>query len=262
MGPPPALVPLTPPLVNLSSLIDDAKCYELVRQHRWPDGVRCPHCESAAVAAREPREPRGAAPGAPHRPHLVDLQHRLRGRRRPGPPPLGHDPAPLRRWRPPGAAVPGPPRPPPRPGRPRLAAGRRPGPRRRAALRPHGLLGLRAGPLAHATVFPPACVMVTGLALSAFLLGERPGRSQLAGCALLSLGLLALAYDGLAGGGRLTWLGDLLFALAGCSWGVFTFLLRRWRVAPVRAVAAVTIPSALAIVPAWLLITGGVPPPV
>ena len=37
-------------LVNLSSLIDDAKCYALVRQHRWPDGVRCPHCESAAVA--------------------------------------------------------------------------------------------------------------------------------------------------------------------------------------------------------------------
>ena len=65
-----------------------------------------------------------------------------------------------------------------------------------------------------------------------------------------------------AAGGRLTWLGDLLFALAGCSWGVFTFLLRRWRVAPLRAVAAVTIPSALAIVPAWLLITGGVLPPV
>ena len=39
-----------PPLVNLASLIDDAKCYELVRHHRWPDGVRCPHCESAAVA--------------------------------------------------------------------------------------------------------------------------------------------------------------------------------------------------------------------
>jgi transposase-like protein len=39
-----------PPLVNLSSLIDDAKCYELVRQHRWSDGVRCPHGESAAAA--------------------------------------------------------------------------------------------------------------------------------------------------------------------------------------------------------------------
>jgi transposase-like protein len=39
-----------PPLVNLSSLIDDARCYEPVRQHRWPAGVRCPRCESASVA--------------------------------------------------------------------------------------------------------------------------------------------------------------------------------------------------------------------
>src|SRR5215213_11911514 len=39
-----------PPLVNLSSLIDDAKGFELVRQHRWPDGVRCPRCASDAVA--------------------------------------------------------------------------------------------------------------------------------------------------------------------------------------------------------------------
>lgn len=39
-----------PPLLNLSSLIDDATCYELVRQHRWPEGVRCPACDSAAVA--------------------------------------------------------------------------------------------------------------------------------------------------------------------------------------------------------------------
>src|SRR6476659_3851614 len=36
-------------LVNLSSLIDDAKCYALVRQQRWPDGVRCPGCGSARV---------------------------------------------------------------------------------------------------------------------------------------------------------------------------------------------------------------------
>ena len=39
-----------PTLVNLSSLIDDAKCFELVRQHRWPEGVRCPHCGEARVA--------------------------------------------------------------------------------------------------------------------------------------------------------------------------------------------------------------------
>src|SRR3954464_761554 len=39
-----------PTLVNLPSLIDDAKCFELVRQHRWPEGVRCPSCGSASVA--------------------------------------------------------------------------------------------------------------------------------------------------------------------------------------------------------------------
>jgi transposase-like protein len=38
-----------PDLVNLSALIDDAQCFALVRQHRWPEGVRCPDCDSAAV---------------------------------------------------------------------------------------------------------------------------------------------------------------------------------------------------------------------
>src|SRR3954463_2879170 len=36
-------------LVNLSALLDDAKCFALVRQHRWPEGVRCPGCGSDAV---------------------------------------------------------------------------------------------------------------------------------------------------------------------------------------------------------------------
>src|SRR3954452_5322651 len=36
-------------LVNLSGLLDDAKCFALVREHRWPDGVRCPGCGSDAV---------------------------------------------------------------------------------------------------------------------------------------------------------------------------------------------------------------------
>jgi transposase-like protein len=40
----------SPTLVNLSSLIDDAKGDELVRQHRWPDGIRCPRCGDTKVA--------------------------------------------------------------------------------------------------------------------------------------------------------------------------------------------------------------------
>ena len=36
-------------LITLTSLIDDAKCFALVRQHRWPEGVRCPGCGGDAV---------------------------------------------------------------------------------------------------------------------------------------------------------------------------------------------------------------------
>jgi transposase-like protein len=38
-----------PDLINLSGLLDDAKCFALVRQQRWPEGVRCPGCGDGAV---------------------------------------------------------------------------------------------------------------------------------------------------------------------------------------------------------------------
>src|SRR5829696_4931179 len=42
-------------LVNLSGLLDDAKCFALVRQHRWPDGVRCPGCDGTQRARQRYR---------------------------------------------------------------------------------------------------------------------------------------------------------------------------------------------------------------
>jgi transposase-like protein len=36
-------------VVNLCGLLDDAKCFALVRQHRWPTGARCPGCDSDAI---------------------------------------------------------------------------------------------------------------------------------------------------------------------------------------------------------------------
>lgn len=38
--------------IRIQSLIDDDKCYETVRKLRWPEGVRCPHCESQAIIKR------------------------------------------------------------------------------------------------------------------------------------------------------------------------------------------------------------------
>src|SRR5512147_772802 len=39
-------------LVNLSTLIDEVKCYAVVRQLRWCDGVRCPACGAAEILKR------------------------------------------------------------------------------------------------------------------------------------------------------------------------------------------------------------------
>ena len=36
-------------LLNISSLMDDAKCFAFVREKRWPEGVRCPGCDGNAV---------------------------------------------------------------------------------------------------------------------------------------------------------------------------------------------------------------------
>jgi len=40
-----------PLLVNLQTLIDDAKCFEALYQLQWPEGVTCPGCESNQVVA-------------------------------------------------------------------------------------------------------------------------------------------------------------------------------------------------------------------
>jgi transposase-like protein len=36
-------------MLNLQNLIDDAKCYQTVRELRWPEGVCCPHCTSTRI---------------------------------------------------------------------------------------------------------------------------------------------------------------------------------------------------------------------
>src|SRR4051812_1726581 len=36
-------------LIKLTNLLDEAKCYEVIRQLRWPDGVICLHCRDRGV---------------------------------------------------------------------------------------------------------------------------------------------------------------------------------------------------------------------
>ncbi len=39
-------------MLNIQHLVDDAKCFAVIRELRWPDGVRCPKCTSGAIHKR------------------------------------------------------------------------------------------------------------------------------------------------------------------------------------------------------------------
>ena len=36
-------------IIQITQLVDDAKCFEIVRTFRWPNGVLCPHCVATNV---------------------------------------------------------------------------------------------------------------------------------------------------------------------------------------------------------------------
>ena len=38
--------------LTLLPLIDDQKCFQTVRELRWPEGIQCPDCESRQVTKR------------------------------------------------------------------------------------------------------------------------------------------------------------------------------------------------------------------
>lgn len=37
-------------MIPLTTLLDDIKCYEVLRGLRWPEGVTCPGCQSSCVS--------------------------------------------------------------------------------------------------------------------------------------------------------------------------------------------------------------------
>jgi transposase-like protein len=39
-------------MVQIEQLIDDAKCYQVIRELRWPNGVDCPACGSQQIQKR------------------------------------------------------------------------------------------------------------------------------------------------------------------------------------------------------------------
>lgn len=114
--------------------------------------------------------------------------------------------------------------------------------------------GFALAPLAHGAVIAPACQMLSGLVLSAWLAHQRWSRESAVGAAGVTLGLVFIGGDGLLhADGPWTLLGDALFMLAGMSWGLFGALSRRWQVDPLRVTAAVVVLSLALFAPPYLL---------
>lgn len=118
------------------------------------------------------------------------------------------------------------------------------------------MTGFSFAPLAHGAVIAPACQMLAGLVLSALLAQQPITRETLSGAVFVLLGLMFMGGDSLLQGeSRLTLLGDALFVAAGCSWGLFGALSRRWQVDPLRITGVVVVLASLIFTPAFLILS-------
>jgi drug/metabolite transporter (DMT)-like permease len=117
------------------------------------------------------------------------------------------------------------------------------------------MTGFSMAPLAHGAVIAPACQMLAGLAFSAWIAHQGWTRQNALGAGCVLVGLAGVGWDGfrLAETGSLTPLGDLLFVLAGCCWGLFGALSRRWHVDPLRVTGVVAVMAMLLYLPGYAL---------
>ena len=117
------------------------------------------------------------------------------------------------------------------------------------------MTGFAYAPLVHGAVIAPACQMITGIGLSAWLARAPVTRETVLGAAFVMLGLAFMGGDALLhAGGDNVLLGDLLFALAGCSWGLFGALSRRWRVDAMRITGVAVVLSFAMFAPLYVAV--------
>jgi drug/metabolite transporter (DMT)-like permease len=117
--------------------------------------------------------------------------------------------------------------------------------------------GYNYAPLAHGGVIGPAVVTIVGTVMAAAFLRERLTRAHIVGASLVIAGIVLISWHGLhATPGSRTWIGDLLFVGASVLWACFGVLLRYWRLDALRAIAVVSVLSALVMIPGHLWFVG------
>ncbi|MEO0917426.1 MAG: DMT family transporter [Pseudomonadota bacterium] len=108
--------------------------------------------------------------------------------------------------------------------------------------------GMSVTPYSHGPVVSPSVVTLASIGLAALILRETISASRLIAAIIVVAGLYIVVSNGsnlLAEASPF----DLLFVASGVLWAIFTVFLRKWRLDPVLATAAVALISGLLMLP-------------
>src|SRR6186713_835998 len=110
-------------------------------------------------------------------------------------------------------------------------------------------------PLGHGGIIQPSTAALLGLVLATVILHERLPAKRITGALVIVAGLIVIGGEAITTIGVHGVAGDLLFVLAGAFFATFGMFLRKWRVAPTRAMVVTSVVS-LAILPVYGLLIG------
>jgi drug/metabolite transporter (DMT)-like permease len=110
-------------------------------------------------------------------------------------------------------------------------------------------------PLGHGGIIQPSCAALLGLVLATVILHERLPAKRVTGALVIVAGLVVIGGEAITTIGVHGVAGDLLFVLAGSFFATFGMFLRKWRVAPTRAMIVTSVVS-LVILPIYGLLVG------
>lgn len=115
--------------------------------------------------------------------------------------------------------------------------------------------GFGIAPLAHAVVISPGMTIIVANLLPVVLDGQKMTLNRKIGMAVLIGGLVAIAADNAPSkmADTSTLIGDLCFVGSGTLWGVFTYLLGRWRLPAVEAIGAASATTTVVLLPVYLV---------
>jgi drug/metabolite transporter (DMT)-like permease len=114
------------------------------------------------------------------------------------------------------------------------------------------LTGVSLAPASHGATIGPGTVTVIGAVGSFLMFGVRLASVQIAGLALVLVGLAVIAVAGASSPDPSVWRGDLLFLATGLIWGTYPLILQRWKLDALTSTAVVAVLS-LVFVPFYLV---------